>query len=86
MNRENKIERLKDELHASDYIAIKHSEGWISDEEYSYVKAQRQSIREEINNIEVMNDEQFYEAYPDEEEISEERFAELFGDELIIEE
>lgn len=68
MDRLNKIERLKDALHDTDYKAIKHSEGWLTDFEYSEVKAERQAIRDEINQVEAMTDEEFYEAYPDERE------------------
>ena len=68
MDKLNYIERLKDALHDTDYKAIKHSEGWITDEEYTEVKAERQAIREEINRIEGMSDSEYYEAYPDEVE------------------
>lgn len=69
MDRLNKIERLKDALHESDYKAIKHSEGWIEDTEYEEIRLQRQAIREEINRVEAMTEEEFYEAYPDEREV-----------------
>jgi hypothetical protein len=46
MDRLNYIERLKDELHASDYKAIKHSEGWLSDEDYEETRLERQGIRD----------------------------------------
>lgn len=68
MDRLNYIERLKDELYATDYKAIKHSEGWLSEEDYAETKAERQAIRDEINQIEAMTEEEFYEAYPDERE------------------
>lgn len=75
MDRLNKIERLKDALHDTDYIAIKASEGC----DVSYHgewKAERQAIRDEINRIEGMTEEEFYEAYPDEreEEVPSEEF------------
>lgn len=66
MDKNNYIERLKDALHASDYKAIKHSEGLISDEDYQPIKEERQSIRAEINKVEVMTEEEYYEAYPEE--------------------
>lgn len=71
MDRLNYIERLKDSLHASDYKAIKRSEGLISDEDYQPIKEERESIRAEINKVETMTEEEYYDAYP-EENISEE--------------
>ena len=71
MDRLNKIERLKDALHDTDYKAIKHSEGWITDEEYADVKAERQAIRDEINLVENMTDAEYWEAYPEEVEVAE---------------
>lgn len=68
MDRLNYIERLKDALHDTDYIAIKASEGC----DVSYHgewKAERQAIRDEINRIEGMTADEFYEAYPDEREV-----------------
>ena len=59
-------ERLKDSLHDTDYKAIKHSEGWLTDEEYAEIRAERQAIRNEINTIQGMTDEEYYEAYPEE--------------------
>lgn len=83
MDKLNYIERLKDELHASDYKAIKHSEGLISDEDYQPIKEERQSIRAEINKVEVMTEEEYYEAYPEEmlpeEVINEPENEENFG-------
>lgn len=67
MDRLNYIERLKDELHASDYKAIKHSEGLISDEDYQPIKEERESIRAEINKVEVMTEEEYRLKYPEEE-------------------
>lgn len=46
------IAELKRELAETDYMAIKHSEGWISDEEYAEIKAQRQAWRDRINELE----------------------------------
>ena len=83
MDRLNYIERLKDELHASDYKAIKHSEGLISDEDYQPIKEERELIRAEINKVEVMTEEEYYEAYPEEmlpeEVINEPENEEDFG-------
>ena len=47
-----KILDLKAQLLKTDYKAIKHSEGWLTDEEYAETKAERQHIREEINRLE----------------------------------
>lgn len=67
MDKLNYIERLKDALHDTDYIAIKASEGCdVSD--HGDWKAERQAIRDEINRVEAMTEEEFYEAYPDERE------------------
>lgn len=83
MTRLNYIERLKDELHASDYKAIKHSEGLISNEDYQPIKEERQSIRAEINKVEAMTEEEYYDAYPEEmlpeEVINEPENEEDFG-------
>ena len=46
------IEILKHKLQQTDYKAIKYAEGWISEEEYAPIKAERQSLREEINRLE----------------------------------
>lgn len=69
MDRLNYIERLKDSLYATDYKAIKHSEGLISDEDYQPIKEERQSIRAEINKVEEMTEEEYKLEYPQEEEI-----------------
>lgn len=65
MTRLNYIERLKDSLYATDYKAIKHSEGLISDEDYQDIKDARQSIRDEINRIEAMTDAEYEEEFND---------------------
>ena len=51
------ISQKKGELYKSDYKAIKYAEGWISEEEYAPVKAERQAIRDEINALEAKLDE-----------------------------
>jgi len=43
---------LKAQLSQTDYKAIKHSEGLISDEDYAPIKAERQAIRDRINALE----------------------------------
>ena len=47
-----RIEMLKAELASTDYKAIKYAEGWLTEEEYAPIKAQRQAIRDEINALE----------------------------------
>lgn len=49
---EEQIAILKAELEASDYKAIKFAEGWISEEEYAPIKAERQALRDKINMLE----------------------------------
>lgn len=48
----SRIAALKSQLAATDYQAIKHSEGWISEEDYAEIKAARQALRDEINELE----------------------------------
>lgn len=48
------IAELKGELSATDYKALKYMEGWLSEEEYAPVKAQRQEIRDTINRLETV--------------------------------
>lgn len=47
-----KIDILKLKLQETDYKAIKYSEGWLTEEEYAPIKAERQALREEINRLE----------------------------------
>ena len=49
------ISELKLRLQETDYQAIKHSEGLISEEDYAPIKAQRQAWRDEINRLEGEN-------------------------------
>lgn len=44
---------LKRKLSNSDYKAIKYAEGWLTDEEYSTVKMERQALRDRINTLEI---------------------------------
>lgn len=46
---EEQIAVLKAKLADSDYKAIKFAEGWLSEEEYAPIKAERQALRDEIN-------------------------------------
>lgn len=50
-SKENKIERLKDELHSTDHIALKSYEGR-DVSEYGDWKGHRQALRDEINLLE----------------------------------
>lgn len=56
MNRKNEIQgeinALKQLLENSDYKAIKHSEGEMSEEEFAPVREQRQAWRVRINELE----------------------------------
>ena len=47
-----RIAELKANLSTTDYQAIKYAEGWISEEDYAPIKAQRQAWRNEINELE----------------------------------
>lgn len=46
------IETLKAQLAESDYKAIKYAEGWYTAAEYAPIKAERQSLRVRINELE----------------------------------
>jgi hypothetical protein len=65
MDRLNKIERLKDDLYASDYIVIKEYEG-LDVSKYGDFHGERQAIREEIDRLRVMTDEEYGLLYPEE--------------------
>ena len=49
---QSKIAELKRKLQETDYQAIKHFEGYLTDYEYEPIKAQRQAWRDEINELE----------------------------------
>lgn len=53
------IEGLKQQLADTDYKAIKYAEGLTSAEEYAPTKAERQSIRDRINELqeEIINED-----------------------------
>ena len=40
------------ELKKTDFKALKFAEGWISEEEYAPIKSARQSLRDQINELE----------------------------------
>ena len=46
------IAKLKRQLAKTDYKAIKYAEGLISDEDYAEIKAYRESLREQIRELE----------------------------------
>ncbi len=46
------IAELKVKLEASDYKAIKFAEGWLTEAEYAPIKAERQALRDKINELE----------------------------------
>lgn len=49
---EIRIAELKQKLQETDYQAIKHFEGYLTDHEYEPIKTQRQAWRDEINELE----------------------------------
>lgn len=49
---QSEIEALKQLLAQSDYKALKYAEGQISEEDYSAIRAERQSLRDRINELE----------------------------------
>lgn len=46
------IENIKKELSKTDFKAIKYSEGWYTEEEYKPIKAERETMREKIRELE----------------------------------
>lgn len=75
MDRKNKIERLKDELYAGDYKVVKNAEllakGLSAEYDVDALHEERQAIRDDINRIMGMTDEEYYDAYPEEVEVLE---------------
>ena len=45
------IRELQSKLSATDYQALKYSEGWITEKDYTEIKANRQSWRDTINQL-----------------------------------
>ena len=45
------IRELQGKLAATDYQALKYSEGWITEKDYTEIKANRQSWRDTINQL-----------------------------------
>ena len=52
LNKQFQIDLLKKKLADTDYKAIKYAEGLISEEEYAPIKAERQALRDQINELE----------------------------------
>ena len=48
----HQISELKAQLDATDYKALKFFEGWLSEDEYAPIRAERQAIRDKINELE----------------------------------
>lgn len=58
ISREQRIQQLKEELQSMDYIALKSYEGQ-NCEQYGDWKSKRQEIRDGINRLEGMTDEEW---------------------------
>lgn len=67
MTRTQKIQQLKEELQSTDYIALKAFEGRDVSEHGDW-QQRRQDIRDSINALQAMTDEDYYEAFPEEKE------------------
>ena len=50
---EAEINACKNLLEQTDYKALKHSDGALTDEEYEPTKKQREELRERINQLEI---------------------------------
>ena len=48
----SEIDEIKAQLGATDYKALKYMEGWLTEEEYAPIKSLRQSLRDQINELE----------------------------------
>lgn len=48
------IDILKHQLSETDYKAIKYAEGLLTEEEYAPIKAERQQMRDKINELEAL--------------------------------
>ena len=67
MTRLQKIQQLKEELQSTDYIALKAFEGRDVSEHGDW-QQRRQDIRDNINALQAMSDDEYYEAFPEEKE------------------
>lgn len=52
------IRELQGKLAATDYQALKYSEGWIAEKDYTEIKANRQSWRDAINQLQAQLEEE----------------------------
>lgn len=71
MTRLQKIQELKEELQSTDYIALKAFEGRDVSEHGDW-QQRRQDIRDSINALQAMSDEEYYSKYPEEKEVVQE--------------
>lgn len=71
MNRLQKIQQLKEELQSTDYIALKSFEGRDVSEHGDW-QQRRQDIRDSINELQQLTDEEYYSKYPEEKEVVQE--------------
>lgn len=67
MTRLQKIQELKEELQSTDYIALKAFEGRDVSEHGDW-QQRRQDIRDSINALQAISDDEYYEAYPEEKD------------------
>lgn len=74
-----KINNLKAMLEDSDYKVNKFVEGWLTEAEFAPIRAERQALRDEINAVEQMTNEEYYEAYPEDNVIMDEPIEENDG-------
>lgn len=77
-DRLNKIERLKDALHDTDYIVLKAMEGH-DVRQYGDYKTMRQHLRDEINLVQSLTDEQYDELYPIVDELGDAKRTKLMS-------
>jgi len=79
MTRTQKIQELKEELQSTDYIALKAFEGRDVSEHTGW-QQRRQDIRDSINELQAMSDDEYYEAFPEEKEVVDETLPNSQGD------
>ena len=71
MTRLQKIQQLKETLQSTDYIALKAFEGRDVSEHGDW-QQRRQDIRDNINALQAMSDEEYYAAFPEEKDVAQE--------------
>lgn len=54
VDRKREINKLKDELHATDYKLYKFMDGSLTEEEYAPIRTRRQACRDKINELEAL--------------------------------